>query len=190
LDFVIKSQNISKNNFISVGRLIAQKQPGVILGAYLNSSHDGHLRFVGSGILMSSLKAKSKKNDSVFFVNKVDRRDVLRFLGQSNFFVSASTVEGLPIALLEALERGCVPIVSDIEPHKQIFNAGIKGYLFNSQEELIEILQKAISLSLDERLQLVKDNRKVVELNFSNKMMNRRYLSIYFSLFITSAPSG
>jgi glycosyltransferase involved in cell wall biosynthesis len=37
-----------------------------------------------------------------------------------DFYISFSRFEGLPLAVLEAIRCGCIPILSDIEPHREV----------------------------------------------------------------------
>jgi glycosyltransferase involved in cell wall biosynthesis len=51
---------------------------------------------------------------SVRFLGTLPNPDVLRELERSDVFILTSAYEGLPVALLEAMARGCVPVVTRI----------------------------------------------------------------------------
>ena len=66
------------------------------------------------------------------FVGSVSLEAVPDFLGTKHILVMTSINEGTPLALLEAMSAGVVPIVSDI-PHatRHVVQHGENGYLFN-----------------------------------------------------------
>ncbi|MGH9058007.1 MAG: glycosyltransferase, partial [Acidimicrobiales bacterium] len=56
--------------------------------------------------------------------------DVLRIMAASRVVVSASTVEGFGIVLLEAMALGVPFVASDIDPHREFLAQGAPGLLF------------------------------------------------------------
>ena len=53
--------------------------------------------------------------------------DIMR---ATDLYVSASTIEGMPFNILEALGSGCTVLASDVKGHKDIIDDGVTGYLF------------------------------------------------------------
>jgi glycosyltransferase involved in cell wall biosynthesis len=104
---------------IFVGRL-DQAQKGVlwlpeILRGCLDRGLDASLTIVGDGPdadrLQQSLAARAL-GDRSRLVREVPPGEVYRLLTQSHVMLMPSLFEGLPIALLESLACGCVPVVS------------------------------------------------------------------------------
>ena len=59
------------------------------------------------------------------------------------FFVLSSLYEGNPKVALEAMSKGCIPLLSDIPHHREIIDNEFNGYLFQpGNNELIEYLEK------------------------------------------------
>ena len=63
---------------------------------------------------------KSAEREGVAMLGRLGRSEVAVLLDHCRVFVTASRFEGLPIALLEALSRGCAVVASDICPHREI----------------------------------------------------------------------
>lgn len=54
------------------------------------------------------------------FTGLVPREQVYRLLKQSNVYISSSTLEGLPVSVLEAMYSGLPCILSDIPQHREV----------------------------------------------------------------------
>lgn len=104
------------------------------------------------------------------------RDDVSRLLKGSDYFVSASHHEGLPIAILEAGAQGLPCLLSNISGHR----------LFNKQTESVllfydydkDIAQKS-QLILERGKELSQNFLKLIHEEYSAKAMARKYLSFY-----------
>jgi glycosyltransferase involved in cell wall biosynthesis len=59
--------------------------------------------------------------------------DTVAAFKQMHIFLLTSDFEGLPLALMEAMSTGCVPVVSDVGGIKQVCFEGF-GYKFNKFE--------------------------------------------------------
>jgi glycosyltransferase involved in cell wall biosynthesis len=71
----------------------------------------------GAGPELDTLRTTmqtSLPDQSVSFPGKILYRDVPELLAQHDVFLLASSYEGLPLGLLEAMGRGLVPVVSDL----------------------------------------------------------------------------
>jgi glycosyltransferase involved in cell wall biosynthesis len=63
-------------------------------------------------------------------LGRLKRDQVLEELSVNEFFVLPSEFEGLPLSLVEAMTRGCVPVVADMD-------SGIRELVFNDESGLI-----------------------------------------------------
>jgi glycosyltransferase involved in cell wall biosynthesis len=75
------------------------------------------LSIVGSGPAERDLKARFEAiaaRHSVRFFGTVENQVLLGLLAEQDVFLLTSAFEGLPIALLEAMGQGCIPVVTDI----------------------------------------------------------------------------
>lgn len=65
----------------------------------------------------------------VKFLGTLSNEHTLKVFEQSDAFILTSEVEGLPISLLEAMSRGCVPVVTDIRSGiPELVQDGLNGF--------------------------------------------------------------
>ncbi len=102
-------------HLLGVGSLISVKGFDVTikaLAAGVQAGKDWQLWIAGDGVLRDSLTALAAKANVADRVHLLGfRRDVAALMAAADAFVSASHSEGLPLVLVEAMQRGC-PIVS------------------------------------------------------------------------------
>jgi len=74
----------------------------------------------------------------------------LSYVGQCKIFISFTSSDGIPLSLIEAMYLGAVPIVSDIEPNRELIKDGVNGFVIPIESKL---LKKRIDqvLELDEK---------------------------------------
>ena len=114
--------------FLYTGPLIARKNIACLIKVFstLNISGD-HLIILGSGPESVVLRQLANHHPGIHFRNSVP--DVLPYLRAADYFISASSDEGLPNSVLEALATGLPVLLSDIPSHREILerthNAGV-----------------------------------------------------------------
>lgn len=100
-----------------MGRLDPEKNVGSLLEAFANTPLPvgTQLAIMGDGVLASRLRKKYAEVQNVhwlgFVEDEAERIDVLR---GCDLFVLPSSVEGLSLALLEAMACGAVPVATDV----------------------------------------------------------------------------
>ncbi len=106
-------------DLIEVARLLQQK--GV----------DFELTLIGAGAYRAELEelaAELVGLGRVRFTGGVTNIELLRELESTHIFVLTSQFEGLSISLLEAMSRGCVPVVSRLASQSIVIDEGHNGY--------------------------------------------------------------
>lgn len=136
---VIKSKKF-KYDFIYVGRMVKDKGVFELLESFKLLGILEKVLFVGDGKELDKLKFIYPE---VKFTGRVSPEEVFNFLSLSKFFVSNSIIEGLPYSLIEAMALGAVPLVSDVEGHKDLIINGRNGFLYNKQIDLVNTIFKA-----------------------------------------------
>jgi glycosyltransferase involved in cell wall biosynthesis len=116
---------------IYTGRLAPEKEIGHLLDAFANTElPEAQLVLVGDGPLRNELQARARQlqiADRVRFTGRLPMDDVRRWLQASDVFVLVSSLEGLPVSLLEAMATGLPAAVSDIPAMLQLVADGKQG---------------------------------------------------------------
>lgn len=164
-------------DFVIVGRMEKVKNI-ILLSKILSLFNNKKIHFIGTGSLYPSVK-KILNEDNVYFHGHKERNEVYKILSNSKYFISLSKTEGLPIALLESIYLGCIPIVSKIKPHLEILNQfpvlflPIKKNTNNYKNQINSYICQNVS-KLDKK----KLRNYVVE-NYSLESMLEHYNNLY-----------
>lgn len=162
------------------GALIERKKPVLLIDAFqktFGSSSENKLLFIGDGPLLDSCRVIAKDSSNIVFCGKVS--NVSEYLQCSDYFVSCSKSEGLPNAVLEAMACGLPVLLSDIDPHKEIFQSCSEvGFLVktDSLKSLIDGMKKIQRADYE---MMSKAAVNSVLDNFSAKKMSEKYQEIY-----------
>jgi len=94
------------------------------------------LTLVGDGsqhsALMEMVKDMGLKN--VTFTGRVDNKEIYRCLDRADIFLSAPTVDNMPVSVLEAMNAGLLVISSRVGGVPYIIDDGETGLLFESDD--------------------------------------------------------
>ncbi|MCF6439066.1 glycosyltransferase [Pseudoalteromonas luteoviolacea] len=104
--------------FISSGPLINRKNPELLVKAFLKRSAHEHLVLIGDGELRTKLLQLADGRANIHLLGAVD--DVNMYLNCADYYISASSAEGLPNAVIEAMACGLPSVLSQIEPHEEV----------------------------------------------------------------------
>tara|TARA_B100001287_G_C22686114_1_gene533747 strand:+ start:310 stop:1437 length:1128 start_codon:yes stop_codon:yes gene_type:complete len=126
---------------LSIGRLEKQKDFKYLIESIKNTSFQ--LDIVGEGSMKEMLINEGReKNVKLNFINNMQNKKLLEIIKNYKYYISASSYEGNPKSLLEALSSGCLVIATDIENHKELIKNNISGILYSkSKNELPEIIE-------------------------------------------------
>lgn len=124
-----------KRYIVFLGRLVHEKCPDLLIEAFQTLQPEGwKLVFVGgdshSTSFMTELHEKSSSNPNILFTGELRGKQLAEIVRGAGLFVLPSTVEGMPLAMLEAMQEGLPVLASDIPPHRQLLSDE-RGLLFN-----------------------------------------------------------
>jgi glycosyltransferase involved in cell wall biosynthesis len=85
--------------------------------------------------IISHISVVNLKVDMFDFI---DRDKLFNVLVNYDFFINLSIIEGMPIAVREAMSVGLIPIVSDIAAHREFIFSGVNGFIVNDKYELTD----------------------------------------------------
>jgi glycosyltransferase involved in cell wall biosynthesis len=119
--------------------------------------------------------------DRVHFLGK--RTDVAEVLSSLDIFVLSSLVEGLPVALIEAMMMGVPSVVSDISPSREVSDNGRYACMFSTGDavDLARTLHKMVA-EPNERRQRAQEARAMAMEKFSIQAHIQSLASLYSRL--------
>lgn len=170
-----------KRIFISAGSLIKLKDPYTVIDAFLSSSikNDSVLIILGKGPLENKLKFIYRNNKNLLFLGF--KNNIVEYFQASDFFISASSSEGLPNSPIEALACGLPILLSNIAPHREIIElhhaAGRLFSLYNTADltaKIEEISKESYELCSQAAFNLAT-------VNFSAEKMAQNYQDLYIN---------
>ena len=119
---------------------------------------------VGEGKLRSKIE-QEYGGKNIFFTGAISESEKKALLARSRVLVSASSVEGFGITLLEGLASGCLVAASDIGAHRfvdrgsgtiQFFDVGDSIEIKSVVTELLNLSDRDISTKQSQGIELVK----------------------------------
>lgn len=137
---LIRELGLERRGYILfLGRLVPEKGCHDLIEAYLGSDIRLPLVIAGgsshSGHYVEQLKALAGRADDghrVVFTGNVEGELLNQLSGHAALFVLPSTLEGLPIVILEMLALGVPVLASDIAPNREALAEGAYGELFKA----------------------------------------------------------
>jgi glycosyltransferase involved in cell wall biosynthesis len=179
-----------------LGRLVPEKCPDLLIKAFqaLQAS-DWKLVLVGgtsdTGEYTSQLVNMAAKSTNIVFTGELKGANLAEIIRGAGLFVLPSELEGLPLALLEAMQEGIPVIASDIGVHKQLL-AQQRGMLFsvNKVDSCLRCLDWAIHHP-QELVAMAKEAQEYVQANYNWNDITAETLRFYEKLLNPSlAPVG
>lgn len=163
--------------FIFIGRFSHEKHPEMIIKAF-EQMNDPKLGVVllGNGDLYDELKLHETEN----IILPGFKSNVYDYLIASDYYISASDVEGLPNTLLESMTVGLPSVLSDIDPHKEVLSKSAipMGFTFDnsSMDSLLAAIKKVLSLDVKSTAKTIHE---VFEKYYTAKHMSEQYQKEY-----------
>ena len=148
--------------FCFVGRLEDAKGVQRIIDAFGlldNLENIETIHFIGNGEKMGHYKEQcAALGLPVVFHGFLERQEVFGVYKKSHFILLPSDSEGFPKVIAEAMNYGCIPIVSDVSSIGQYVN-NTNGFLLNpiNGQQLRKILSRAFSKNTDELTKMASD---------------------------------
>lgn len=164
--------------FIYVGALNVRKNVVWLIDEFVKCHlNDEYLLILGQG--EKEIECKKRADDHVLILGF--KNDPIAYMNISDIYVSASKSEGFSISVLEALSCGLIIFLSDINPHKEIYQISNSdlylGETFSLEDEKFnmkfKIIRKKFKLSNKERIQYFQ------KLELSDVVMAKKYIEIY-----------
>ena len=131
----------------------------------LTEISEATLTLVGNGseheTLVQIVNEMGLKN--VIFTGRVDNSEIYRYLDQSDIFLSAPTVDNMPVSVLEAMNAGLLVISSRVGGVPYMIKNGDNGLLFDSDDsnKLAELMLWAIENQTLSKAMILKAKKDI-----------------------------
>ncbi|WP_100615104.1 glycosyltransferase [Confluentibacter citreus] len=176
---IYKKELTKKMDYCFVGELNYNKGIDKIIEAFTGLSNDyiGTLHIVGNGQLKEEIENKAKLlaiNVKVY--GALHKSKVYEVYKNSHFIILPSKNEGFPKVIGEAMNFGCVPIVSDISCINQYIENERNGFLIrpNTVESLKKIIIEKIFYFTNEQYKLFVKKNYVLANKFTYEYYKER----------------
>lgn len=170
-----------------LGRLVPEKRPDLLIDAFEALKPAGWKLVFAGGVsdtktYVSKLLDKVAKNPDVVFAGELRGSRLAEIVRGSGLFVLPSDLEGLPLAMMEAMREGIPVLVSDIPPHQQLINVE-RGVLFQAGnlDSCIRGLDWAIHHP-EERAIMAKKAQDYINTRYSWDRITTEHLNLYTTL--------
>lgn len=120
--------------------------------------------------------------DDFYFGGVVSGEEKFEAFATSDIFLLPSHFEGMPMALLEAMAAGCVPVVSDVGSTATAVNDGRNGYLIEPKNVTTLVGKLKFLLSGETKWQAFREKaREAIEKKFNIEDYSLKLTTIYSS---------
>ncbi len=179
---------LGQDYVLYLGRLVPEKRVEWLVEAFCRTSSPARLVIAGddddAGRYTQHLRELAAGDGRLLFTGTVGGQTKEELLSNALFYVSASSVEGLPIALLEAMAHGRCCLVSDIPPHQEIIEAGRDGLFFewNDAGQLLHSIENLLAQDAQRREALGREARGKARERYSWEYIADATERLYLSL--------
>ncbi|NMG08960.1 glycosyltransferase family 4 protein [Brasilonema sp. UFV-L1] len=182
-----------KRYLLFLGRVVPEKRPDLLVDAFSALNPVGWKLVIAGGVsdtklFTSQLLEKVANNPNIVFAGELRGQRLWEIVRGAGLFVLPSDVEGLPLAMLEAMQEEVPVVASDIPPHKQLISGG-RGRLFEAGNltSCVRTLDWAINHPEELRAMAVHAKRHV-QLNYSWDHITCETLKLYTTLLNSPEP--
>ncbi len=161
----------------------------------VKASHPSvQFRVYGDGPLREELLAYAEQlgldGKQIFVGSFTSREELTHIMAQTDIFVMSSILEGLPIALLEAMSYGRPVVVTPVGGIPEAIEDGVTGLLCNPRDP--ECLAQKICTLIEDpalRQRLGHAARKAYEQGpYNPNVVCNQYISIYQNILASEVP--
>ncbi len=183
-----KALNLTQGRYILfLGRLVPEKRPELLLEAFCKLKPAGWKLVLVGGVsdtrsYVSQLLDTISKNPEIVFAGELRGARLAEIVRGAGLFVLPSDVEGLPLAMLEAMQEGVPVMASDIPPHQQLLDEG-RGVLFSAGnlDSCINYLNWAVNHP-QKLAAMAKEAQEYIQINHSWEKITADNLQLYATL--------
>ncbi|MEA5593804.1 glycosyltransferase family 4 protein [Rivularia sp. UHCC 0363] len=170
-----------------LGRLVPEKRPDLLVEAFRNLQPSNWKLVLAGGVsntknFTAKLLEQIARDRNIVFAGELQGARLAEIVRGAGLFVLPSDVEGLPMAMLEAMREGIPILASNIPPHQQLIGSG-RGRLFEAGS--LESCIKELSWATDNSTHMVTmahEAQDYVTGNYSWEYITNETLKLYEKL--------
>jgi len=177
-----------------LGRLVPEKCPDLLIQAFKSLKPQGwKLVLIGGSShtqkFTSLLNDMAAESSDVVFTGELHGASLAELLRGAGLFVLPSELEGLPLAMIEAMQEGIPVLASNIPPHQQLIGES-RGLLFQTGDvdSCIRCLDWAIRHP-QEMSTMASNAQKHVQGHYNWDHIATATLNLYAQISTTSSTS-
>lgn len=166
--------------FIFIGRFSKEKNPDILVECFNRlQQKDVQLIMLGQGPMWEALKERA--GDNIIMPGFTTR--VYDYLKASDYYISASDVEGLANTILESMSVGLPMLLSDIPSHQEVLanmsNSNIGYIIDKSKNDLKEKIDLILNLDTVKTCKIIQ---QVYNEKYTAQVMSQAYQDAYINL--------
>lgn len=179
---------VDKKRILFLGRLHFKKSPVSLVEGWLASSLHNHSEFelviVGNddGELPKLQLILAQSPSNILLKSPVYGAEKEELFDSCTFFALPSHSEGLPVALLEAMSSGLIPLISDGCNVPDAFEENIAFRLNPSVDSIVETLNRISQLSVERLDVMGQATQRFASSNYSIEAIAKKQLIMYEKL--------
>lgn len=182
---------------VFLGRLVPEKRVDLLLEAFQRLQQQSHskgwkLTLIGDKSdthqFSSRLLHLANNSPNIIFTGELQGRYLAEVVRGAGLFVLPSDLEGLPLALLEAMQEGIPAVVSDLPVHQQMLGTD-RGLTFKTGNlvDLQERLAWAIT-HMPQMERMAQQAKDYVRSHHNWDSITHKYLGVYNSMLNRDQP--
>lgn len=181
---VLKTPNLKakKYDLVILSRLVRWKNVDLFLKTISHKNY--RVLIIGDGPEKSKLeKISFQSNLDITFTGDLSHQDTQAKLDGSKVFIQVSSYEGFSHSLLEAMSRGLICFVSNIESNREIINDSVNGFLvdLSGLNEISAILDIYIG-DYDKQLIIGENAIRTIKEGFLDEVEIPKYIEKFDQL--------
>lgn len=185
---VVQTKCDATTRYLFLGRLHRKKAVSELAKAFAECCRSGlqssHLTIAGpdDGEMTIVRRIADQSDGCVSVVGPIYGEPKRQLLAESHFFVLPSHSEGLPTSILEAMQHGCVPIISDGCNFPEVFEANLGLCVEPKTDSITQVLRRSGELSDRKFAELSEGCQKFIEDHYETDRIADRQLMLYESV--------
>jgi glycosyltransferase involved in cell wall biosynthesis len=184
-----KSLGLEQGRYIIyVGRIVPEKRPDLLVEAFSALKPEGWKLVLAGGVsdtkdYASNLLEKVANNRDILFAGELRGARLWELVRGAGLFVLPSDLEGLPLAMLEAMQEAIPVLASDILPHQQLVSSG-RGMMFEAGkvDSCVRGLDWAINHP-QEMAVMAENAQRHIQVHYSWDRITTETLKLYNTLW-------